>query len=69
MSNQQIDLRNRDSVFFAPMMNMPFMWTYDFLRPYSFRKNRALWGTGAYNYYDNYFNGVNYDDYYYDEYY
>lgn len=51
------DNRNRDAFAMAPFIHMPYRWTYDALQPESFRNNRALWGTGMYDYY----NAFNYE--------
>lgn len=63
------DTKTRDSTKFGAFLNLPFRWDYDTMQPYSFRNNRAMWGTGLYDYY-NYFNyydgdyGELVDDYY-----
>lgn len=56
------DSRARDGIKYAGFLNLPYRWQYDMLQPYSFRNNRATWGTGQYDYY-NYFNYESDEDY------
>jgi hypothetical protein len=46
--------------------HLPFRWNYDALQKESFRNNRALWGTGQYDYYNewNYETNLDNQDYY-----
>lgn len=54
MNKFEKDNRNRDAFAMAPFIHMPYRWTYDALQPESFRNNRAMWGTGFYDYYNDY---------------